>query len=178
MRNLFIAIVVLFAANVYSQNNFSYYIGIHPAITVEKFYDKGEFDLNIVPLVFQLPISKRMDIRLTSIYNYHFGTKREVSDVGFELASPIFLRKKESRNEYSHGFFISPVFGFGRNLLNEHNTLTTAAEAGYMFEPFKKFTVTLMLQFGSSYFMYANDENILRQHFGFKVNLGFWNLFD
>lgn len=43
------------------------FIGINPSVTVEPFYDKGEFDINIFPIVYQRSLTKRLDIRLTSI---------------------------------------------------------------------------------------------------------------
>jgi len=59
-------------------------------------------------------------------------------------------------------------------LLNNHYTTTIAVEPGYMFKASKRFSLTLGLQLGSSYFMYENKNNQWLQHFGLKINLGFW----
>lgn len=173
---LLILFLVSFGSN--AQNEFSYFVGIHPAVTVEPFYEAGEFDVNIIPLVFQTPLSKRIDIRGTCYYTYHFGSSNGLADTGLEVTLPRFFRKKESKSEWSRGFYLAPSVGFGRNFLNEHNTLTVSAEPGYMFKFNNGFAVTLYGQIGGSHFNYSGPEpNEWKQHFGIKVNLGFWNPF-
>ena len=44
-------------------------LGFNPSLTVEPFYDKGEFDVNIFPLVFMHTLSIRTDLRFTTILN-------------------------------------------------------------------------------------------------------------
>ena len=114
--------------------------------------------------------------RLVSIINYHFSPNGSgFSDLGLELGLPIFLKTKEEVSKPSSGFFISPIFLFGRNVLNDHYTLTFAAEPGYFFEFNSKFAFSLQLQIGGSYFIYDSEiENAWQTHFGFKGNLGFW----
>lgn len=160
-----------------AQPKHSYYLGLLPAVTKEKSYEANEFDVNIIPLVFQMPIHKRIDLRGTNIYNFHFGDKTQISDVGLEIATPIFFKAKEDKNEYSSGFYLSPVISWGRNFLNEHNTLIIAAEPGYMFRTKGKFALSAHLQFGGTLFMYEDNVDVWNQHFGIRVNLGFWNLF-
>ena len=161
--------------SIYSQSDRAIFIGIQPAITVEPEYEKGEFDVNIIPLVFQSSLSKRVDYRIVSIVNYHFGPINQISDLGLEIGFPVFLKSKETILEPSSGIFVSPVISFGRNLLNEHYTLTLAAEPGYFFDFNSRFALSLQFQIGGSYFVYdAENENAWRTHFGFKANLGFW----
>ena len=90
------------------------------------------------------------------------------------LFSPIFFAKNESSDTKPFGFYVGPVFGFGRNLLNNHYTTTLAAEPGYMFEAKKSFTITLGVQLGSSYFTYDSQPNKWVFHWGPKVSFGFW----
>jgi len=169
----FLMIVTLALA----QPKHSYYLGLLPAVTKEKSYGAGEFDVNIIPLVFQMPIHKRIDLRGTNIYNFHFGDESEIADIGLEVATPVFLKSKENKNEFSSGFYLSPVISWGRNFIDEHNTLILAAEPGYMFRTKGKFALSAHLQFGGSLFMYADNVDIWHQHLGIRVNLGFWNLF-
>lgn len=177
LKYQFVAVFLLIGNLVLAQPKHSYYLGLLPAVTIEKSYESGEFDVNIIPLVFQMPIHKRIDLRGTNIYNFHFGDNAEIADIGLEVATPVFIKSKEHKNEFSSGFYISPVISWGRNLLNEHNTLTLAAEPGYMFRTKGKFALSAHLQFGGSLFMYADNVDVWNQHLGIRVNLGFWNLF-
>ena len=151
------------------------FIGFQPGITQEKFYEKDEFDVNVIPVVFQIPLNKHIDLRFTTIGNYHFGGEENgFSDLGFQVLAPYFLKKKESTHAISKGFYIAPVGGYGRNLINDHGTYVLAAEAGYLFPTSRSFTLSLGIQFGGSYFDYDEEPDLWRQHFGFKINLGFW----
>ncbi|WP_235298203.1 hypothetical protein [Portibacter marinus] len=71
----------------FSQNDRAHhFIGINPSVTVEHYYEAGEWDINILPLVYQKTLSKRWDLRLNSIINY--GLRKEknlISHVGLEL---------------------------------------------------------------------------------------------
>ena len=166
---------LLISTVVFSQTSKPIFVGIQPAVTKEKFYTEKEFDINVVPLVFQIPLCKQMDLRIGTLANYHFGgEKQQFSDIGFQLVAPVFLKAKEETNLKSFGFYAAPVLGLGRNLVNEHYTTTVAAEAGYMFEATKRFTLSMGLQLGGSYFTYDNLPNKWVQHFGYKINLGFW----
>jgi hypothetical protein len=149
----------------------SIFYGIQPMVTKEKFYDKNEYDVNIIPLVVQKSISKRLDFRITSVVNYHFGDSPGFSDLGAGLTLPIFVKSKEKINEKSKGFYIAPFIGVGNNVLNHHYTITPSGELGYQFSNSKKFSFTVFSQLGASYFKYENKE-LWRQHFGIRVNLG------
>ena len=92
------------------------FLGLQPGITKEKFYEPNEFDINIIPLVVQFPVSKRADVRITTIGNYHFGTVNGFSDIGIQLITPIYFTKKATTNAASAGFYLGPLVGFGRNI--------------------------------------------------------------
>ena len=86
------------------------FLGLQPAITVEPYYEKNEFDINVIPIVFQSSISKRVDYRLVSIANYHFSSSgNQFSDLGLEIGFPVLLKAKEELSKPSSGFFISPI---------------------------------------------------------------------
>lgn len=87
----------------------------------------------MIPFTIQTPLSKRIDIRLTTIENYHFGGETGYSDIGFQLIAHVFIQKKET-NSKSGGVYIGTLYGIGRNLLNDHYTHTIGIELGYMFQ--------------------------------------------
>jgi len=176
MKNTLI-LVVLFLNSIYyttGQTEKPFFLAIQPGITQEKFYEKDEFDVNVVPIVLQFPVSKRIDLRFVSLANFHFGNSKQFSDIGIHAIAPIFFKKKEEINSLSNGFYVGPLLGLGTNLLNEHRTTTVGFESGYMFATDKRFSITLGLQLGGSHFNYSNKPNVWRQHFGFKANIGFW----
>ena len=170
---LVLALLFIFACG-FSQNKLPIFVGFQPSVTVEKFYDKGEFDINIIPLVVEFPIAKRIDFRFANVANYHFGGNNKFSDIGFQILTPIFFKKKNERDFRSYGFYASPVLGLGYNFRDNHYTATFALELGYLFETKKRFTLTLGIQLGGSYLINENSESEWVQHFGFKINLGFW----
>ncbi len=175
MKNLIIiSILFLMSVQLLSQEKRPVFIGLQPGITKEQFYEKDEFDINVIPLVFQIPLSQRFDFRFVTIANYHFGSSQGFSDIGFQSVFPFYFKKKEATKTLSSGFYTGPVLGAGRNLLNDHYNTTLAVEPGYMFKTSKRFSLSLGLQFGASYFIYDNEPNKWRSHFGFKINLGLW----
>ncbi len=151
------------------------FIGINPSVTIEPYYEKGELDVNIVPVVYQLSVAKRVDLRMTSILN--LGIRKngnEISHWGLEAAAPIYFRAKESKTEFSKGFFAAPVLSFTRNNSANHYNIGVWAEPGYhlLFE--NSFAFSFGLQVGATYFMYDNDEQKWGNHFGAKVVFGKW----
>lgn len=159
----------------YSQTERRTFVGLQPAITVEPFYDEGELDVNVFPFVYECRIGHRINIRFAPIVNYHLGgSKNGFSDLSLFTVMPVFLKKAESLDDKTYGFYMGPVLGFGRNILNNHYTTTLAMEPGYMFEAKKSFSITLGLQLGGSYFHYDEKPNKWVFHWGPKVTFGFW----
>lgn len=151
------------------------FIGVNPSVTVEPFYEKGELDLNIFPLVYQRPLNNRFDIRFTSIVNLGIrNTKTNISHLGLETALPIFFKAKENKNDASKGFYAAPVISLTRNLNESHNNIGIWAEPGYniLFE--NKFALSIGVQYGTTYFKYDNGKTKWANHFGVKVVFGKW----
>ena len=140
----------------------------------EKFYEENEFDVNILPLVVEIPIGKRIDARFVNILNYHFGPENQISDVGFQLIMPVFFTASADAKSPSYGLYLGPIYGWGRNFLNKHGTHTVGGEAGYQFKAGKAFTVSVGLQLRGSYLTFDNTANEWQNHFGIKVNLAWW----
>lgn len=178
IKHAIIAIILLFVfpvKNVSGQTKKPIFIGLQPSITIEPFYEKGELDVNVFPLVLELPISQRINFRLLPTANYHFGgVKNGFSDIGFYSVLPIFFRKSTTIETKPNGFYIGPALGFGRNLINSHYTTTLAVEPGYMFRAKNSFTIALGVQFGTSYFAYDSQPNKWLLHWGPKVSFGIW----
>jgi hypothetical protein len=151
------------------------FFGINPSVTVEPFYEKGELDINIFPLVFQRTLTKSIDFRLTSILNFGLRNNgNEISHFGFESGLPIFFKPKESKKEISKGFFMAPILSLTRNKIGEHNNLGLWIEPGYnlLFE--NNFAMTFGLQLGGTYFAYDNGQTKWGNHFGIKIIIGKW----
>jgi hypothetical protein len=176
-KGILILIVVLFLSisnELVAQEKLPVLLGFQPGVTKEKFYEQNELDVNIFPLVVEVPTAKRIDLRLVTILNYHYGPKRQISDIGFQLIAPVFFNKRETTNTPIYGFYVGPVYGWGRNILNSHGTHTAGFEAGYQMAAGKSFTVTFGVQLGGSYFTYDEAENTWTDHFGIKINLAWW----
>ena len=151
------------------------FLGINPSVTVEPFYEKGELDFNILPLVYQKPLTKRMDIRITSILNLGIrNSKNEISHFGFEMGLPVFFKKKEIKNEYSQGFFLAPILSHTRNRLEKHRNLGGWIETGYNLLFDNNFAMTFGVQLGGTHFNYDNKQNKWGSHFGIKIIIGKW----
>ena len=176
LKRVFLALLISFSfGSIFCQTTRNIFIGIQPSITVEPFYEKGELDINVFPLIIEFPIGMRTNIKLSPIVNYHTGGQEKgISDLGMYGVMPIYFNKRESTAAKSYGFYIGPVLGFGRNVLNEHFTTTLAIEPGYMFEAKKKFTIAIGMQFGASYFAYSTEPSKWYSHWGPKVSFGFW----
>lgn len=168
-------LLIFLSSNIYSQTQKNIFIGIQPGVTVEPFYEKGELDINILPVVFETRIGDRTNLRFLPLVNLHSGgTENGISDVGLFTVLPIFLNDVERMEDHTFGFYVGPVLGLGRNLLNDHYTSTLAVEPGYMFESEKSFTITMGMQLGASHFFYDSAPNEWTFHWGPKVTFGYW----
>lgn len=164
-----------YGTKVSAQTKSDLFIGIQPSITVEPFYEEGELDINLIPVVFEKPVGNRITLKLSPIVNYHIGGLSEgISDIALYAVAPVYLREIAEPSNRPFGFYIGPVLGFGRNMINDHYTITTAVEPGYLFETSKSFTISLGLQLGGSYFNYDSAPNKWVTHWGPKVAFGFW----
>ncbi len=170
------AILVIYANSLLAQEDRSYnFFGINPSVTVEPFYDKGELDVNIFPLVYQRSLTKRLDIRLTSILNLGIrNSGNKISHFGLETGFPIFFKPKESRTEISNGFFVTPILSLTRNRIEEHNNLGLWIEPGYNLLFDNRIAMTFGLQLGGTYFAYDNGQTKWGNHFGIKIIIGKW----
>jgi hypothetical protein len=169
-------IFLLFKNPLLAQEEKSFnFLGVNPSVTVEPFYEKGEFDVNIFPVVYQRSMTRRFDIRLTSIVNLGLrNTENQISHYGFETGFPLFFKQKESRKEISKGFFVAPVLSLTRNRVEAHNNLGLWIEPGYNLLFDNNLAMSFGLQFGGTYFAYDNGQTTWGNHFGVKIIIGKW----
>lgn len=144
-------------------------------MTIEPFYDRGEFDVNILPIVYQSSLTRRLDIRYNSIVN--LGVRKEgneISHIGFETGLPIFFKQKENKNDISKGFFIAPILSATRNRIAANYNLGLWIEPGFNLLFDNNFAMSFGVQLGGTNF---NNNNVItgwQNHFGIKVILGIW----
>lgn len=150
-------------------------LGINPSVTVEPFYEKGELDINVVPLVFQKTLTRRLDLRFVSVLNLGIrNSGNQISHVGLETTLPIYLAAKEDKTIPSRGFYVAPGVSFTRNRLGGHTNSSLFLEPGYQLLISPKISLTFGLQVGRTYFVYDNEATKSGGHFGFKLIIGYW----
>lgn len=172
---LSILFVSLFYLSFSQEKTTAHFIGITPAITVEPYYNKGELDINVFPVVYQFSLSNRLDGRLSPILNLGIRTGNDVlSHVGLEISAPVFLKKKELKSMPSRGFYLAPVLSFTRNNSALHYNLGTWIEPGYLLNISQTWSISFGLQVGGTYFMHDNGIQEWGNHFGFKIVIGKW----
>ncbi len=177
MRSLFLLILLTgcFLSTIAQKERSPHFLGLNPSITVEPFYEKGEMDINILPFVYQKPITRRADLRVTTILNLGIRNKgNDISHFGAELAMPLFLKKKEDKANTSEGFFIAPVASFTRNKIAGHNNLGLWIEPGYHLLFDNRVAMSFGLQLGTTFFAYDDGQTKWGNHFGVKVIIGKW----
>ncbi len=176
MKPILLLLTVLTINAVFGQDNKRLnFFGINPSVTVEPYYNSGELDINVLPIVYQRSITNRLDVRLTSILNYGIRNGNDrLSHIGGEIGTPIFFKKKVDRLELSKGFFIAPILSLTRNNEANHTNIGTWIEPGYniLFE--NEFALSLGLQIGGTYFLNDSSANTWGNHFGIKVVFGKW----
>jgi hypothetical protein len=176
---LFFFLVIVFFLQyslLFAQDNkISNFIGINPSVTVEPFYNKGELDVNIFPLVYQRTLTNRYDFRLTSILNLGIRNRgNQISHYGLEIALPILFEKKQTTNEISKGLFVAPILSLSSNRFEKHNNIGLWMEPGYNLLFDNYFAMTFGIQFGGTYFINENSQNNWGNHFGIKIIIGKW----
>ena len=178
LRNTFFLFLLLNAGliDLYAQENETInFIGVNPSITVEPFYNKGELDINVFPVVYQKTVSRRIDFRILTIVNYGIrDTNSAFSHLGVQMALPVFIIKKDNNQKPSKGFFIAPGVGLTRNLIEKHNNFGLWIEPGYHLLIDEKFGLSFGVQFGATHLWYDNGTTKWGNHFGVKIIFGKW----
>jgi hypothetical protein len=149
--------------------------GLNPSLTIEPFYEKGEIDINILPIVYQKTITDRIDFRISTTVNYGLReSKNTISHLGGQIAFPIYFKKKELLSAPSEGFFAAPGIGITRNRLEKHNNIGLWIEPGYNLRISDRWTISFGMQLGATHFSYDNDTKKWGNHLGVKIFIGKW----
>ena len=172
---LFTIAFLLITNTIYSQEGRAFMIGINPSVTVEQFYDQGELDINIFPLVLQLSMTNRIDLRFITLLNIAIRNDASgFANMGIETALPIYFKKKEKMSLPSKGFYTAPVISIASNKIDQNRHLGLWLEPGYHLSISESFSMVFGVQVGTTYIDYKSAEDSFVAHFGFKVILGWW----
>jgi hypothetical protein len=177
MKNFFILFLLFcFTFKLYAEEKkMANFIGIKPEVTIEPYYQKGELDVNIFPLVYQHTLNKRLDIRLASILYLGIREKgNSISHYGFQLAFPVYLSKKEKTDLPSKGFFVAPGIGVTRSNLEKHQNVGLWVEPGYHLLFDDNWAIAFGVQLGATHFNYDDGTTKWGNHFGIKICFGKW----
>ena len=176
MRFLLITLIIFHAITKgYSQEGRALMLGLNPSLSVEQYYNEGEFDINVFPLSIQLSMNRHIDLRFISMVNIGIrNDQRGFANIGIESAMPIYFKVKEDRSIPSKGFYAAPVLSIAGNKLDENTHFGCWIEPGYQLGINERFNMIVGLQTGATYITYNSGEADLVYHFGLKVILGWW----
>lgn len=103
-----------------------FFLAVQPAITVEPFDNKSDtFDVNILPLIVEFPLTESLGMRFNPIVNLQFtpGQEAGISHTGVGVSLPFYSRQKRTEVPRYVGFFYGPHTGLTYNFLDEHYSL-------------------------------------------------------
>ncbi|MDH5233139.1 MAG: hypothetical protein OEY38_24055 [Gammaproteobacteria bacterium] len=153
-----------------SSDRSRYFIGITPSVTAEPFYNKGEFDVNVLPLVYQQTLFNKTDFRLTSIVNYSVrDTENQLSHIGFEAAFPMRVFRRERLLHQKDGFYFAPIMSIAHEQIKKENHIGFWLEPGYQFLFKHNYSMSIGLQAGVT--LIADE---VQNHFGINFIFGRW----
>lgn len=150
------------------------HIAIGPRVMQESWYESGELDVSIVPLVIELPLSSRVGLRLRPSVFYHFGgpsPDTRVSLIGGSAAPIFYLQAADGPRPYS-GWFIGPSLEITHNRLESMWHASVAADGGYAIYFEGGTGLILSVQLGVTFFSDSDQDPAL--HPGVFPSFGIW----
>jgi len=148
----------------------NYFVGLSPSLTAEPFYESGEFDVNILPLVYQRNIVDNIYVRMIGLVNYGIRkNENKLSHIGFDLAFPFQLFAHAPIPSPSDGFFVAPILSIAQEQIKNELHVGLGLEPSYQFIFSRNYAMSIGLQFGVTWI-----ENDMVDHFGIKFILGRW----
>lgn len=115
-------------------NRANYFVGLSPSLTAEPFYESGEFDINILPFVYQRKALDNIDIRIIGLVNYGIRkNENKLSHIGFELAFPFHLFAHASLPSPSDGIFVAPISSIAQEQIKNELHVGLWMEPAYQF---------------------------------------------
>lgn len=169
------AILLLSLLNTFSASmaGSQYSLGIEPQFSQEDWYDKNEWNTNILPFVYETGLGAHSSIRLRSHLFLHTGgvDGTAISLLGLGAAWLWYLDPKSNNGQY-HGFNFGPVAILSYDFLDEINHSTYALEAGHAFALSKTWSMNVAMQSGRSFF--SGGKHPAAEHFGIYIGLSRW----
>jgi hypothetical protein len=149
------------------------FIGVQPMVTIEPFYESGEFDVNVLPAVVGLELSASVDLKIAPIASWQFGGHGGIRHLGAEINAPYYFRERPEGGS-DKGFFGAPLVAYTRNLMDDGNEVTVGVEVGYtiLFEGGTELKIGL--QEGATFFFGNPDTEKTVNRFGIKISFGKW----
>jgi hypothetical protein len=159
-------------------------VGVSPSVTRMPYYPKGAVDINVLPLTWMTPNTKRLNSRATLIMNLGIreGDPIRIDNFGVGTYSVIYFNKRVIMDEVASGPYIAPglELTFSRDYLFDIFDIKALLEAGYSF-PIEEMTITAGIKGGILYHSDISDIMMIREavypYFGINVTIGFWHLF-
>jgi len=155
------------------QADYSIFLGLQPGFFVEPWFNSGEFDVNLLPLVLETAITDNLGLRIRSSLFYRAGNPNadlKLDVIGGSVGLFYYLNPRSKVIQYN-GFFIGPFFGYSKWLIDNYSSITIAVESGYSFVVKQNVSLNLSGQIGVSHFFEKEDTD---SHFGIFVNIGYW----
>lgn len=152
-----------------------FFVGVSPEINVNPFFPGQFINLNIFPVVLQIPITNSIDCRITPIYNLGYrGIGVGYKSVGGQVALPIFFNSKKHLLEASNGFYFAPVLALTRWGTLFQTNIGFFAEPGYHILFDNHLALNIGAQLGTNFLIYDVNKNLWKTHLGLKITIGGW----
>lgn len=169
------------------------YLGFSPMVLFPEGVKKGNYDINVLPLVTTTILTGYIEARTTAFLNIGYRSEREdrnwiVSSMGGEMAFPIFFTPRIESYEASEGFYIAPGLRYLFIIEKERDKdkeymyeFALFAEPGYSMRVFDEFSVSVGLQLGKKYMPVSSflSHGTEREHhwlnyISLKLQFGIW----
>jgi len=163
----------LLASPVFAEDTTPIYIGVEPRIGREDWYQDGEYDVNVIPLVIEFALSDNISFKTKTSYFMHYGgsvgSKRSLVGIGGNV---FYHFKPISDSRQYHGLFLGPLLESNYDYIEAMRHSTIAAEVGYAIPVDTDWSVNISAQYGRTNFSDATKPTA--DHFGIFVNFGYW----
>lgn len=178
MRKLvFLLLILIIASSAEAQGRRYKLIGIQPGasmVYMDPLDPLSQIDINVVPIIFQIPINTVTDFKLATIGNYRYGGDSRISEVGFQVVFPRYFEGKERFSEKSMGWYLGPLVSGLRGFYSNLWEARAALEFGHYSEAKRGISFYYNLQAGGAYQVHPNKPPRIAPFAGINLGVGFW----
>jgi len=148
-------------------------LGLRPTFSTEKYYVRPSLDLNAVPLVIEVALTRHLGFRALPIVNLHLNPneKPQLAHLGAQLQLPIYILGSTPKRPY-RALYLAPVLGYSKDHLMKRATFTGAAELGVSIAPANRLSINISTQLGTTWFHSLQSRPSF--HFGVQASVGLW----